>query len=93
MHDADRECARSIVCNLKKPDPATIKNNPYLNKVPKKEPMINLHTSDLLSIAQITPNKYEKYKNFYENEVIVEECLEKKKQSPSKLIESPVLNL
>ena len=42
MHDADRECAKSIVQNLVMPDPKTYSNNPYLNKTPIKEPQLNL---------------------------------------------------
>jgi len=54
MHDGDRECANSISCNLVMPDPKTVRNNPYLNKKLLNEPMLNLHTLDLLTIAQIT---------------------------------------
>ncbi|CDW85121.1 UNKNOWN [Stylonychia lemnae] len=76
MHDSDRECARSIMYNLKMPDEQTMKFNPYLNKTPAKEPMLNLHTQELFSMAQITLEKKLKYKNYYEDEIIAEENLE-----------------
>jgi hypothetical protein len=56
MHDNDRECTKSLMCNLKMPNEKKMKSNPYLNKVPIKEPVLNLHTLDLLAISQITPD-------------------------------------
>jgi hypothetical protein len=73
MHDGDRERAASLACNLMMPDKETLTKNPYLNKVPEFEPNNNLHTLDLMTMAQITPEQYKKTKNMYEEDIYQEE--------------------
>eukprot|EP00347_Sterkiella_histriomuscorum_P022788 403337158 len=89
MHDADGECSKSIMCNLVMPDPETFRNNPYLNKTPIKEPQLNLHTMDLLSMAQITPHDERKYKNQSEMDMQTDrkqEFINKQKDEEKKLL-------
>lgn len=47
MHDADRERAASVAANLTLPNPETIRNNPFLNKIIEDEPEVDLHVLDL----------------------------------------------
>jgi hypothetical protein len=51
IHDADREKATSIVKNLTPPPLRVFKANPYLNRIEDEEILLNLHATDLLSMA------------------------------------------
>ena len=61
------------MANLTLPQRSVIRKNPYLNKRQKKEPYIDLHTLDLMSISQITPELFNKYSNHYESVLRKEE--------------------
>jgi len=67
IHDLKGESALSVVAKLKMPDIDTIMNNPYLNRVPEVEPLLDLHTLDLLNLSQITEETQKKYK--WESEI------------------------
>lgn len=91
MHEGDRECAKSLVCNLVLPDPSVIAASPYLNKVPQKEPILNLLSSHLHTLAQITQEQQKLYRGKAENDMerdrqkelaLVRVELEKKRNRP-----------
>ena len=51
MHDNRDESALSVSANLCMPDSDTIRNNPYLNRIPEVEPSLDLHTLDLMNLS------------------------------------------
>ncbi len=55
MHDIDREKHLSIIMNLK--ESRKISKNPYFDKVPTEEVMIDLENSELKKLAQIEEKK------------------------------------
>ncbi|TNV81615.1 hypothetical protein FGO68_gene3798 [Halteria grandinella] len=85
-HDRDRERAKSINDNIFIPhDPNSYSHNPYLNKKIDEESHLNLYSVDLMSLNQITPDTFQKYRerceeDIYSDTVALNEQLENAKK-------------
>lgn len=48
-----------------------------MNRIPAKEPQVNLHVTDLFNMQQITPRTYRKYSSKCEEDIYSDKMKEK----------------